>query len=53
MLGEGFQRFVEKSPISVMVRGSLERVLGTKALDGWYEQTAQKLYPEAVVFDRL
>ncbi len=27
MLGEVFERFVEKSPISVMVRASLERVL--------------------------
>ena len=28
MLGAVFERFVEKSPISVMVRASLERVLG-------------------------
>ena len=27
MLGKVFTRFVEKSPISVMVRGTLERVL--------------------------
>jgi hypothetical protein len=27
MLGDVFERFVEKSPISVMVRASLERVL--------------------------
>jgi hypothetical protein len=27
MLGEIFHRFVEKSPIAVMVRGVLERVL--------------------------
>jgi hypothetical protein len=26
MLGAVFERFVEKSPISVMVRGTLERV---------------------------
>jgi hypothetical protein len=44
MLGEIFQRFVEKSPIAVMVRGLLERVLGAEALDAWYEQTAQKQY---------
>jgi hypothetical protein len=30
MLGEVFQRFVEKSPIAVMVRGLLERVLGAE-----------------------
>ena len=28
MLGKVFERFVEKSPISVMVRGTLERILG-------------------------
>jgi hypothetical protein len=35
MLGEVCERFVEKSPISVMVRGTLERVLGADQLDGW------------------
>ena len=29
MLGEVFERFVEKSPISVMSRASLERVFTT------------------------
>ncbi|HZM21355.1 MAG TPA: hypothetical protein VFC02_06415, partial [Anaerolineales bacterium] len=42
MLGAVFERFVEKSPISVMVRASLERVLGADRLDLWYERTAQK-----------
>ena len=28
MLGQVFERFVAKSPISVMVRAALERVLG-------------------------
>ena len=31
-----FERFVEKSPISVMVRAALERVLGADRLDQWY-----------------
>jgi hypothetical protein len=33
MLAEVFERFVEKSPISIMVRASLERVLGVDRLD--------------------
>ena len=33
MLGKVFERFVEKSPISVMVRGTLERVLEAEPLD--------------------
>ena len=40
MLGKVFDRFVEKSPISVMVRGTLERVL-----DG-----PEAVYPHRVVF---
>ena len=50
MLGDVFERFVEKSPISVMVRGTLERVLGPDPLDWWYERTAQKQYTRALVF---
>jgi hypothetical protein len=42
MLGDVFQRFVEQSPLSVMVRGTLERVLGADQLDLWYERTTQK-----------
>jgi hypothetical protein len=50
MFGEVFQRFVEKSPITMMVRGVLERVLGAEALDAWYEQTAQKQYTRTLLF---
>ena len=39
MLGKVFARFVEKSPISVMVRGTLERVLGAEQLDAWFART--------------
>ena len=53
MLGEIFQRFVEESPISVMVRGSLERVLGAEALDAWYEETAQKQYTRTLLFSSV
>jgi hypothetical protein len=42
MRGDVLKRFVETSPISVMVRGTLERVLGPDALDLWYERTAKK-----------
>jgi hypothetical protein len=53
MLGKVFDRFVEKSPISVMVRGTLERVLGTDQLDAWFARTAQKPYPRTVVFSTV
>jgi len=53
MLGDVFERFVEKSPISVRVRGTLERVLGPDPLDLWYERTAQKQYTRARLFSTV
>ncbi len=53
MLGEVFDRFVEKSPISVIVRGTLERVLGADRLDLWYERTAQKQYTRNLLFSTV
>jgi IS4 transposase len=53
MLGEVFARFVDRSPISVMVRGTLERVLGADALDLWYERTANKQYTRALLFSTV
>ncbi|MGE3542242.1 MAG: transposase [Candidatus Tectimicrobiota bacterium] len=53
MLGTVFDRFVEKSPISVMVRGTLERVLGAEHLDAWFAQTAQKQYTRTVLFSTV
>ena len=35
MLGKVFPRFVENSPLAVMVRGTLERMLGAEHLDAW------------------
>jgi hypothetical protein len=53
MLGEVFERFVEKSTLSVMVRASLERVLGADRLDLWYERTAQKQYTRDLLFSSV
>lgn len=53
MLGKVFQRFVENSPLSVMVRGTLERVLGTEQLDAWYARTAQKQYTRTLLFSTV
>jgi hypothetical protein len=53
MLGKIFDRIVEKSPMSVMVRGTLERVLGTDQLDTWFAQTAQKQYTRTVLFSTV
>lgn len=53
MLGEIFQGFVEQSPISVMVRGTLERVFSDEALNGWYEETAQTQYTRKLLFSTV
>ncbi len=47
MLGQVCERLVAKSPISVMVRAALERVLGADRLDRWYRRTAQQQYTRA------
>src|SRR6266436_5517741 len=53
MLGQVFERFIEKSPISVMVRAALERVLSADRLDLWYKRTAQKQYTRALLFSTV
>jgi hypothetical protein len=53
MLGKVFTRFVEKSPISIMVRGTLERVLGADHLDAWFARTAQKQYTRTLLFSTV
>src|SRR2546427_6194723 len=53
MLGKVFERSVEKSPISVMVRGTLERVLGADHLNAWFERTAQKQYTRTLLFSTV
>ena len=50
MLGQVFQRFVQRSPISVMVRGTLERVLGAEHLQQFYERTAKNQYTRELLF---
>src|SRR2546430_10637226 len=52
-LGEVFERFVAKSPISVMVRAALERVLGADRLDLWYERTAEKQHTRELLFSTV
>ena len=43
MLGEVFERFVEKSPVSVMVRGLLERVLNPEKLIAFLDEKIRSL----------
>jgi len=44
MLSPVFERFVVKSPISVMARGMIERALNPEQLDEWFNETADEQY---------
>ena len=50
MLGKIFERFVEKSPVSVMARGLLERVLNPKTLNEVFERVADRQYTRGLLF---
>ncbi len=53
MLGKTFERFIEKAPVAVMVRGVLERVLSPDALDAIYERAAVRQYTRALTFSSV
>ena len=53
MLGKVFERFVEKAPVAVMVRGILERVLSAEALDRLYEKVADRQYTRQLLFSSV
>lgn len=53
MLSPIFEKFVEKSPISVMARGMVERVLNPKQLDLWFNATAEQQYTKDLLFSTV
>ena len=50
MLPKAFEAFVDASPVSVMVRGILERTLDAAALDRLFEETAEVQYVRQLLF---
>lgn len=48
-----FDRFVEKSPISVMSRGMMERALNPEQLDKWFEENADSQYTRDLLFSSV
>ncbi|MFN2524933.1 MAG: transposase, partial [Actinomycetota bacterium] len=48
-----FQRFIEKSPLSVMMRGVLERVLNPERLEEWFAQVAEHQYTRELLFSSV
>lgn len=53
LLGEVFERFVEQSPVTVMVRGILEKVLVSEKLDELFEKTAKVQYTRELLFSSV
>lgn len=48
-----FDRFAKKSPVCVMARGLMERVLNSEQLDKWFEQTAEVQYTRDLLFSTV
>jgi hypothetical protein len=53
MLSSVFKPFVEKSPISVIARGTMERVLNPDQLNEWFDATADEQYTKDLLFSSL
>lgn len=50
MLGAIFERFVEQSPVSVMVRGLMEHVFAPDRMNALFETTTQVQYTRELLF---
>ena len=53
MLYEIFKRFVNESPVTVMVGGLLERVLHSESLDALFDRTAEYQYTRELLFSSV
>lgn len=53
MLRPVFKPFVEQSPISIMARGMIERVLSPDQLNQWFNATANNQYTKDLLFSSL
>ena len=53
LLGQLFERFVDKTPFAVMARSLLERTLTPEALDALFEETADTQYTRELTFSSV
>lgn len=53
MLSPIFKNFVKESPITVMARGMMERVLNPSQLDQWFNETAEHQYTKELMFSTV
>ena len=50
MISAIFERFVEATPLTVMVRAIIERSFATEPLEKLFEETAQEQYTQHCYF---
>ena len=53
MLSDIFKPFIEGSPLSVMMRGLVERLLNPEQMDRWFKQFAQEQYTRELLFSTV
>lgn len=53
MLTGVFNRFIEKSPLTVMMRALVERTLNPPRLDAWFGQVAESQYTRELLFSTV
>src|SRR5580692_5521381 len=53
LLGQVFERFVEKTPFAVMARSLLERTLPPETLDALFEEKAESQYTRELTFSSV
>ena len=53
MFDEILEKFAEKSPVTVMVQGLLERLLDAKKLDEWFESIRERQYTKTILFSSI
>jgi len=52
-LSSALSRFFENSPIPVIARGMIERLLNPEQLDKWFEKTSKVQYTRALLFSTI
>lgn len=53
MFSEILQKFVDKSPVTVMVRGLLEYLLNVEKIDQWFDTVRQAQYTKEILFSSI
>ena len=53
ILGQVFERFIEESPVSVMVRGLMEKFLSPQKLDQLFERNSEIQYTKELLFSTV